>query len=75
MNQLTAQVSGFQYPLFMKILKRFAVVSYQPKAKVVFEEDSEKEIEQNLQQGFKELNLVLQGKLKARPVRELLNEL
>ena len=38
-------------------------------------EQSKEEVLQGLRQAVEELNLVKQGKLKARPARELLNEL
>jgi hypothetical protein len=75
MKQLTVQVADNQYPFFMELLKRFDFVSYKSEEEITLEEDSEEDIEKNLKQGFKELNLVLQGKLKARPARELLHEL
>ncbi|GHU70540.1 hypothetical protein FACS189413_11030 [Bacteroidia bacterium] len=75
MKQLTVQVTDNQYPFFMELLKRFDFVNYKSEEDIAFEEDSEKDIEMNLKQGFKELNLVMQGKLKARPARELLYEL
>ncbi|MDM8564800.1 hypothetical protein QUF74_04025 [Candidatus Halobeggiatoa sp. HSG11] len=37
--------------------------------------DSEDEIKENFQEGLQEMKLVLDNKLKSRPVEELLNEL
>jgi len=38
-------------------------------------EQSKAEVLQGLQQAVEEMNLIKQGKLKARPAKELLNEL
>ena len=40
-----------------------------------FENDSKEEIIENLKQGFREMKLVEQGKIKSRPIKELLDEL
>jgi len=42
---------------------------------VELEEQSKEEILQGLQQAVEEMNLIKQGKLKARDAKELLNEL
>ncbi|MFI5196245.1 MAG: hypothetical protein ACHQD8_04080 [Chitinophagales bacterium] len=42
---------------------------------VVYEEPSKKQLLQELKEAVIELKLIEQGKLKARPAKELLNEL
>jgi hypothetical protein len=59
----------------MELLKQFDYVSFTPEISLSDEGDSEEAILENIRQGVEELKLINQGKLKARPAREFLNEL
>jgi hypothetical protein len=75
MKQLTIQIQDNKYPFFMELLKQFDYVSFTPETSLSDEGDSEEAILEQIRQDVRELKLVLNGKHKARPARELLNEL
>ena len=52
----------------MELIKNFDFIK-------VEDGDSKSAIKANIKQGVKELNLIRQGKLKAKPINQLLNEL
>jgi hypothetical protein len=74
MKLLTVQIPDNQYPFFIELLNRLGFIDYQAEP-AELEDDSDEDIEKNIKQGLTELDLALQGKLKTRPARELLNEL
>jgi len=57
--------------MFMELMKS---ISFVKKVKVD-DEPTKEEILEGIKQAVKELNLIKEGKLKGRPVQELLDEL
>ena len=71
MKQITVQISDRKYSHFVELLKSLDYVK-----KVDDTVASEKQkILQELRQAIKELTLIEQGKLKSRPLKNLLDEL
>ena len=68
MTQITLAVKDKKVAFFMQLIKNFDFIK-------VEEPDSDAHIKANIKQGVKELNLIKKGKLKARPVKQLLDEL
>jgi len=71
MRQITVQVPNKKYEMFMELMKS---ISFVKKVKVD-DEPTKEEILEGIKQAVKELNLIKEGKLKGRPVQELLDEL
>ena len=71
MRTLTLQIPDAQLPLIISELNKFKDIKIQFNS----EENTKEEIKEEIRQAVKEVNLIKQGKLKARPARELLNEL
>jgi hypothetical protein len=68
MTQLTIHIQDNKVPFFMELIKNFDFVK-------VDNYPSKKEIKDNIKQGLKELQLIEQGKMKATPLNDFLNEL
>jgi hypothetical protein len=72
MKQVTLQIPDKKYPFFMELVKNLHF------AKTIEEDEDEptkEEIMAGIKQAVKEMNLIKEGKLKARPLKELLDEL
>ena len=74
MKQLTLNVPDKNYPFFMELVKQldFITVGETKKKKAVKEKHS---LQQNIEQGLKEVELAKKGKLKATSLNDFLNEL
>ncbi len=72
MKEVTIQVPDKKYGLFLELMKSLSFVK---KVKTVDDEPTKEEILDGIRQAVKEVNLIKQGKLKARPIQELLDEL
>jgi hypothetical protein len=68
MTQLTIQIQDSKVPFFMELIKNFDFVK-------VDSYPTKEEIKDNIRQGLKELQLIEQGKMKATPLTDFLNEL
>jgi hypothetical protein len=70
-KRVVLTIQANKYPFFMKLVENFDFVE------IMKEEtgDSKQEIVANLAQGFKELKLYKQGKLKTTTTQDFLNEL
>ncbi|MCF6352323.1 MAG: hypothetical protein L3J06_04865 [Cyclobacteriaceae bacterium] len=68
MKQLTINIKENKFHFFMELIKSLDFVQ-------VDEEDSKEAILDNLKQGFKEMKLYKQGKMKGTPLNDFLNEL
>ena len=71
MHTLTLHIPDERFQMFVEELNKFKDI------KIEFNEDIpiKEEIKENIRNAVIELNLIKHGKLKARPARELLNEL
>jgi hypothetical protein len=70
MRKVILNVDIEEYPFFVKLIKSLDFVHMQDDAG-----DSKEDIAANLTQGFKELKLYRQGKLKTTSAKDFLNEL
>jgi hypothetical protein len=71
MRQVTLNIPDKKYPAFMKLIKSLDYVD-----DIDVEGKKEKEeVLDGIKQAFKEVKLVRSGKLKAKPIKELLDEL
>jgi hypothetical protein len=68
MTQLTIQIQENKVPFFMELIKNFDFVK-------VDKYPTKEEIKDNIRQGLKEIQLIEQGKMKATPLKDFLNEL
>jgi hypothetical protein len=69
MRQVIINIPDKKYPVFIKLLNS---LDYVKKVKIESEPTKE-EILQGIKQAFKEVKLIKSGKLKARPIKELLD--
>ena len=71
MKQVTLNIPNKKYPAFMKLIDSLDYVK-----KTEEERDlTKEEILAGIKQAVKEVKLIKAGKLKARPIQELLDEL
>ena len=80
MKQITIRVPENKFPFFMKLMRSLNFVKVVEPAQSL--EDLESQLTpgqmktwKNIKQGFIELKMIEEGKLKARPIEELLDEL
>lgn len=74
MKKVVVNVEEQGYPFFMKLLENFTFVQVENDLPQQLSKE-DRAIVANLKQGFKELKLYKQGKLKAVPLEDFLNEL
>lgn len=67
--KILVDVADQKAPFFMELLNQLSFVKAKPLA------GEKSQLKAEIEQAVKELALVKQGKLKTRPVEELLNEL
>jgi hypothetical protein len=72
MATLTLEIQDKKLKFFKDLIKNFSFVKIQ---ETELDEDTDEQVRENIRQGVKELQLVLDGKKKSRPARELLKEL
>lgn len=70
MKQVVLNIKDDKYHFFLDLVKNFDFVQIEE-----IEGDSKKDILENLTQGFKDLKLYKQGKLKTSSAKDFLNEL
>lgn len=78
MTQITLDVSDTYVSFFMKLIKNFDFIKVREKKKISLEDEltpSQKKTWATIKQGFEELKMVEAGTLKARPLKDLLDEL
>ena len=80
MKQLVINIPDSEYRFFMKVIKSFSFVEIDEKKNKLLELEaklsaSKKVIWENLKEGLKEVELMEQGKIKAKTAQEFLNEL
>ena len=71
MHTLTLQIPDAQLPFIINELNKFKDI----KIEYISEANSKEEFKEEIHQAVKEVNLIIQGKMKARSAREFLNEL
>lgn len=76
MKQVVLNIKESKYEFFMELVKNLGFVSVESAAiDEEDEEDSKEQILKNIEQGFKELKLYKEGKMKFTPLNEFLNEI
>jgi len=77
MKQVTINIPENKFAFFMKLMKSLNFVKVVEPAKTAEEQltPGQRETWENIKQGFVELKLAEEGKIKFRPVEELLDEL
>ena len=69
MKEITIKVPENKYTFFMELIESLGFVQ------VGEEKDAREEVIANLREGFKEMELIKQGKLKGTPLNDFLDEL
>lgn len=72
MTQLTLKIQDNKIQFFLELIKNFDFVKVE---KGDYTEPTKEEIKENIKQGLKEVQLIEQGKMKATPLKDFLNEL
>lgn len=78
MEQITLNIPDNKVSLFIQMIGDLDFVKIKERKKVSLEDElttAQKKTWKNIKQGFEEMKLVEQGKIKARPIQYLLNEL
>jgi len=77
MKQVVINVPEKKFPFFMKLMNSLNFVKVVEPSQSLEDQLSpeQKKTWQNIKQGFIELKMIEEGKLKSRPIQELLNEL
>jgi len=70
MKQITINIPDNKYSFFLELVKNLGLekVKEEPVS-------ADEEVLRSLEQGFKEVKLVQEGKLKSRPLKDFLDEL
>ncbi len=68
MTQITLAIKENRVAFFMELIKNFDFITIE-------DFDSNEHIKANIKQGVKELNLIKKGKLKSKPIKQLLDAL
>jgi len=72
MTQLILKVNDSKVSFFLELIKNFDFVKVENEDSI---EPTKDEIKKSIKQGLKEVQLIEQGKMKATPLKEFLNEL
>ena len=76
MKQVTLHIPDKKMPLFIELAKSLSFVKKIEVEEVEeYKESTKEEILEGIRQAVKEVNLIKQGKLKGKPLKELLDEL
>ncbi len=67
MTQLTLNIKESKVQFFLELIKNFDFIK--------IESISDQEIKNNIRQGYKEIQLIEQGKMKSTSLNDFLNEL
>lgn len=70
MKYISLTIPDNKYPFFMELVKNLRFVKVQ-EASV----DTEEEVLKGIEQGFREVKLIEEGKMTSRPAKDFLNEL
>lgn len=76
MKQLTVEIPDNQFAFFMNLIENLKFVQIvEPSILEKSLSEDQKEIWENIRNGFNEIKMVEKGELKSRPVGDLLKEL
>lgn len=69
MKEITLKIPDKKFSFFMELVKSLGFVEIEEKG------DSREEVIANLKEGFKEMKLYKEGKMKGTPLKDFLDEL
>ena len=72
MTQIILNIKDSKVGFFLELIKNFDFVNVE---KAISSEPTKDEIKDQIKQGLKEVELIEQGKMKATPLNDFLNEL
>jgi hypothetical protein len=75
MRQVTLNIPESKFSFFMKLVNSLKFIQISESSQEINLNSKQMVTLENIKQGFEELKLVEAGKLKTRPIEELLNEL
>jgi uncharacterized protein YpbB len=78
MEQITLNIPDTKVSYFIKLISDLDFVKIKERKKVSLEDEltpAQKKTWKNIKKGFEEMKMVEAGKMKARPIQDLLNEL
>lgn len=80
MKQLVLNIPESEYRFFMKVIRNFPFVEVDEKKNKLLELEAKlttenRKIWSSIKEGLKEVELIEQGKMKAKSAKEFLNEL
>jgi len=80
MKQVVLNIPESEYRFFMKVIKNFPFVEVDEKKNKLLEQEANlipanRKIWGRIKEGLKEVELIEQGKMKAKSAKEFLNEL
>jgi uncharacterized protein YpbB len=78
MEQITLNIPDTKVNYFIKLISDLDFVKIKERKKVSLEDEltpAQKKTWKNIKKGFEEMKMVEAGKMKARPIQDLLNEL
>ena len=72
MTRITININDSKVGFFMELIKNFDFVKVE---KQNYTDPTTEEIKESIKQGLKEVQLIEEGKMKATPLNDFLNEL
>ncbi len=72
MTQITLNIKDSKVGFFLELIKNFDFVKIE---KEDYSDPTKDDIKENIKQGLKEVQLIEEGKMKATPLDDFLNEL
>ncbi|HET6558520.1 MAG TPA: hypothetical protein VFG54_14475 [Prolixibacteraceae bacterium] len=80
MKQIVLNVPDSEYRFFMKVIRNFPLVEVDEKKTKLLELEAKltpanRKVWEDIKEGLKEVELIEQGKMKAKSANEFLNEL
>ncbi len=70
MKHISLTIPDHKYAFFLELVKSLKFVEVEETYT-----DAEKEVLKGIEQGFREVKLIEEGKMKSRPAKDFLNEL
>jgi len=71
MKEIILKIPDNKYDFFVSLLKNLGFVKFE----LTVDGDSKEEVIKNIKQGFEEMKLIKEGKLKGTPLKDFLDEL
>ena len=78
MEQITLNIPDTKVSLFIQMISDLDFVKIKERKKISLEDEltpAQKKTWKNIKRGFEEMKMIETGKMEARPIQDLLNEL